>query len=237
MSERQLRIEGVTLVRKDAARGARTILNEVSATFSGGQVCVVTGATGAGKSSLLHILAGLLRPTAGTVYAGQTPVSRWVAGHRDRWRRTVGIALQAPHLLDDLSVVENVMIPLIPRFTRLGRAEARARAALAEVDAEPLATAAVSGLSGGQRQRIGLARAVVTRPDYLLIDEPTAHQDDAGAQKVAALLTSAKDRGAVVIATAHDPRLVDCGVADQRFHLADGRLAPIDGTHEKVDSP
>ncbi|MEM7676423.1 MAG: ATP-binding cassette domain-containing protein [Myxococcota bacterium] len=224
MSERQLRLENITLVRTDA-RGERTILNEASATFDGGQVCIITGATGAGKSSMLHVLAGLLRPTSGTVYAGQTPVSRWVAGHRDRWRRTVGIALQAPHLLDDLTVEENVMVPLVPRFTRLERARARAHDALAEVDAQTLAAARVFGLSGGQRQRIGLARAVVGRPDYLLVDEPTAHQDDSGAAIVAQLLTAMSAKGAVVVATAHDPRLVDSGIAHRRFHLSDGQLS------------
>ncbi len=229
---RSLRCEDVSLVLTDAARGERTTLDRVSVSFEEGRAAVVTGATGAGKSSLIHLLGGLLRPTSGTIYAGRTPVSRWVAGHRDRWRRTVGLALQAPNLLADLSVLENVMLPLVPRFSRLEKARERALAALAAVGADDLAPAPITTLSGGQRQRVALARAVVGRPDYLLADEPTAHQDDAGAEFVTGVLRAARDRGAVVVATAHDPRLVSGGLADVRYHLAAGRLERIDEVRE-----
>lgn len=223
----QLRCDEVSLVRDDRGRGRRALLDEVSVTFEGGEVALITGPTGAGKSSLIHVLGGLLRPTSGAVYAGQTAVSRWVAGHRDRWRRTTGIALQAPHLLSDLTVLENVLVPLVPRFRRLEKARNRAEAALEEVGATDLAAAAVGTLSGGQRQRVNLARALAGQPDYLLADEPTAHQDNEGAANVARVLGAARDRGAVVVVTAHDPRLVECGVGDRRFHLANGRLQPV----------
>lgn len=221
-----LRCDAVSLVRNDATHGERTLLDAVTAAFYGGQVTLLTGPTGAGKSSLIHLLGGLLRPTSGTVYAGQTSVSRWVAGHRDRWRRTMGIALQAPNLLTDLTVLENVMLPLVPRFTRLDKARHRARLALEEAGASQLAGAAVATLSGGQRQRVALARAVVGRPDYLLVDEPTAHQDNAGTARVIDVLRKARDRGAVVVVTAHDPRLIDADLADQRLRLVEGRLLP-----------
>ena len=233
----RLRCEDVSLVRNDAARGPRTILDAVTVDFEGGSVALITGATGAGKSSLIHILGGLARPTSGTVYAGKTAVSRWVAGHRDRWRRTVGLALQSPVLLNDLTVLENVMLPLVPRLTKLHRARQRTLQALAEVGADDLAGASVSALSGGQRQRVGLARALVGRPDYLLADEPTAHQDDAGANRVVDVLAAVRARGAVVVVTAHDPRLVESGIADRRFHLVEARLeASTNDTPERSEA-
>lgn len=222
-----LRLDAVSLVRRDPGGEERTLLYDVSAELPSGQVTVITGATGAGKSTLIHILGGLLRPTSGAVFAGQTAVSRWVAGHRDRWRRTVGIALQAPSLMTDLTVLENVLLPLMPRLTRLEKARAWAQQALADVGAEALAATRAAHLSGGQRQRVALARALVGRPDYLLADEPTAHQDATGARRVIDVLAAARDRGAVVVVTAHDPRLVECGLADQRLHLADGRLGAV----------
>ena len=221
---RRLQCDAVSLVRSAPGRGERTLLDEVSATFPGGQIALITGATGAGKSTLIHVLGGLLRPTSGTIYAGDTAVSRWVAGHRDRWRRTVGLALQSAHLLGDLTVHENVLLPLVPRFRRLERARARVEQALQAVDADALSRAPVGTLSGGQRQRVALARAVVGEPDYLLADEPTAHQDNDGANRVIAVLDAARARGAVVVVTAHDPRLIEGVGPDQHFHLADGRL-------------
>jgi ABC-type lipoprotein export system ATPase subunit len=219
-----LRCQDVTLVRSDAGRGQRTILDAVSCTFEAGTVGLLTGATGAGKSSLIHLLAGLLRPTSGEVYAGQDPVSRWVAGHRDRWRRDVGVALQAASLVDELSVLENVMLPLIPKLSRLKDARSKAEAALEAFDVQGLAAAAVGALSGGQRQRVGLARAIGGTPKYLLVDEPTAHQDAAGTEVVITQLKVARERGAVVVVSAHDPRLIEARVADSHLHLEDGHL-------------
>lgn len=220
----QLSCHDLTLVRSDAGRGTRTILSSVNCAFTGGALSLITGATGAGKSSLIHLLAGLLRPTSGEVRAGAQPVSRWVAGHRDRWRREVGVALQSPTLLSDLSVLENVMLPLVPKLKRVGEARARAHEALEAFGAQELAAASVGALSGGQRQRVGLARAIAGQPAYLLVDEPSAHQDAEGAERVMAQLSLARDRGAVVVVSAHDPRLIEAQWADARWHLEGGAL-------------
>ncbi len=220
----QLRCQDLTLVRSDAGRGTRTIVKDVNCTFSPAAISLITGATGAGKSSLIHLLSGLLRPTAGQVFAGEAPVSRWVAGHRDRWRKDVGVALQSPQLLSELSVLENVMLPLVPQRRRVQQARAEAQAALEAFGVQGLAGAQVGALSGGQRQRVGLARAVAATPSYLLADEPTAHQDAEGADVVMTQLSQARSRGAVVVVTAHDPRLIDAAWADVRWHLADGAL-------------
>lgn len=216
--------KGVSLVRSDPGRGERAILEGVDARFDPGRIGLVTGPTGAGKSSLLHLLAGLLRPTAGEIFAGEDAVSRWVAGHRDRWRRDVGTALQSPHLLPELTVLENVLLPLVPKRGRAAEARAAARAALARLDVEGLAGSPVGALSGGQRQRVALARALAGAPRYLLADEPTAHQDAGGTEVVLAALAAARAAGAVVVVTAHDPRLVDADLADDRWRLVEGRL-------------
>lgn len=214
----------VTMVRSDPGRGERTILSEVDCEFLPQQVGLVTGATGSGKSTLLHLLAGLLRPTAGEVFAGAAPVSRWVAGHRDRWRRDVGVALQAPNLLPELTVLENVMLPLVPKLRAADEARVKARTALEALEISPLAGASVGALSGGQKQRVALARAMSGGPKYLLADEPTSHQDAAGAQVVMRALSAARERGAAVVVTAHDPRLVDAPLADARWYLEGATL-------------
>jgi putative ABC transport system ATP-binding protein len=222
-------MEGLATRRLELVYGAsagspRTVLRDVSAEFPRGGLSLVTGATGAGKSSLLHLLAGLLRPTAGEVLADGAPVSRWAVGYRDRWRRRVGIVFQSANLFSGLSVLENVILPLIPRGRSLAALRAAGHEVLAELGLADLAGASADRLSGGERQRVALARALVGRPDFLMADEPTAHQDPGNAARVLQVLAACRTRGAAVVVAAHDPRVVGAGVADRRWHLAAGRL-------------
>jgi ABC-type lipoprotein export system ATPase subunit len=196
----------------------------VDARFEPGRPALVTGATGAGKTTLLAVLGGILRPTAGTVRHGRDPVSRFTAGHRDRWRRQVGIALQSPHLIEGLSVLENVMLPLVPLARSAAELRDRAQRALEDVQCARLAGEDASRLSGGERQRVALARAIVSGPSILLVDEPTAGQDDAGVDVVRGVLARAADGGAVVVAASHDPRLESFAPAGDTWVVADARV-------------
>ncbi|MGD9611199.1 MAG: ABC transporter ATP-binding protein [Desulfovibrionaceae bacterium] len=200
------------------------ILKKIDVAFPPGTVNLISGATGAGKSTLLHLLAGLLRPTAGAVWAGGQPVSRWPADHRDRWRQQVGIVFQHLALVPDLSVAENLMMPLLPRGLTWSAMQAAIGQQLEASEMTDLATVPAGTLSGGQRQRAAIARALVTGPRYLLADEPTAFQDDRQAGRIADRLAHAARHGAVVVVCSHDPRLRQSSVVHHRFQLARGRL-------------
>ena len=100
--------KNVSLYCRRADGSERAILKRVNATLNAGQGIMVSGVTGAGKSTLLHLFAGLLRPSEGRIIVNGQPVSRWNTVHRDRWRRQVGIVFQQPHLLNELTVFENV---------------------------------------------------------------------------------------------------------------------------------
>lgn len=218
-----LRLDDVVLERRAPDGSIRRVIEGASARFEAGEIAVITGPTGVGKSTLVKLLATLLRPTSGVVWADDAPVSRHVALHRDRWRRDVGLALQDPHLIDDLTVVENLVLPLVPRTRDAAGAEAKARQALERLDIGTLAASRAGALSGGQRQRVALARALVGAPRFLLADEPTAHQDDAGVAVVLAALERARER-AVVVVTAHDHRVLDGLPQARRWRLEAGRL-------------
>ena len=200
------------------------VLDSVEAVFSPGAVSLVTGATGSGKSTLLHLLAGLLRPTAGEVWADGLPVSRWPSLHRDPWRRLVGIVFQHLALLPDLTVAENLLLPLIPRRITWSRMQAEVIRQIADAGLSALSDTPTSALSGGQRQRLAVARALVARPRFILADEPTAFQDDHHATQICAQLGTAARDGAVVVICSHDPRLKSSGKIDRRFHLASASL-------------
>jgi putative ABC transport system ATP-binding protein len=214
------------LVRRSAKGEERAILDGITAAFPAGAVSLIEGGVGSGKSTLLHTLATLLRPSAGEVVADGEPVSRWSPAHRERWRRQVGVAFQTPHLFEELSVLENVMAPLIPRGGGLARARERAEGALERLGMAPLALRRPGGLSGGERQRVILARAEVAEPRFLLADEPSAHQDADGLERVLEVLAQARARGAVVLVVAHDARVAEASLIDHRWTLRDGRLDP-----------
>lgn len=208
------------------------LLARVEAAFPPGAVSLITGATGSGKSTLLHLLAMLLRPTAGEIWADGQPISRWPAGHRDRWRRQTGIVFQHLALPPDLSVAENLILPMLPGNLGWSVMQSRIQAQLTALDLAELAGTPAGRLSGGQRQRTAIARAMVTRPRFLLADEPTAFQDDAHAELILARVAEAADAGAVVVVCSHDPRVRRFGGVERHFRLAAARLSvvsPADG--------
>jgi putative ABC transport system ATP-binding protein len=185
----------------------RPILRSVEATFSPGTFNLVTGQTGAGKSTLLHLLAGLLTPTAGEVWADGKPVSRWPSSHRSRWRRQVGMVFQNLALVPDLSVAENLLLPLIPRNMNWSDMQTAIDRQLAAAELSDLAAMPATALSGGQRQRLAIARALVGSPRFILADEPTAFQDDRQTARILDQLTTIASQGAIVVVCSHDPRL------------------------------
>jgi len=222
-----LACRNLTYAYSNGASSATTpLLRDIDAVFSGGRIVLISGQSGAGKSTLLHLLAGLLRPTSGEILADGQPVSRWLTAHRDRWRRRVGIVFQQDHLVNDLTVLENVMLPLIPRSGSPRYWRESSQNILARLNAGELVRQSVSTLSGGQRQRVATARALVDAPDYILADEPTAHQDLDNAQRLGHLLQQAAERGAVVVVAAHDRHVDEWLRVDQHLLLANGNLEP-----------
>jgi putative ABC transport system ATP-binding protein len=206
---------------------AVAVLEAIDAVFEPGTLTLISGPTGAGKSTLLHLLAGLLRPTAGEVCWGDQAVSRWHSAHKDRWRRQVGIVFQQQQLIGDLTVAENVLLPLIPRKISFQDQAAAVAGALRRLHLADKADRMAARLSGGERQRLAVARAIAPRPALLLADEPTAFQDDAQTESLIGLLAAEKERGAAVIVCSHDPRLRKAGGFDQRHRLVRGRLEAL----------
>ncbi len=156
---------------------------------------------------MLHLVAGLVAPRAGVVRIDGQDLSSLSASARDRFRgRTIGLLLQSFHLLDTLSVLDNVR--LARRLAGLPEDRARCRQVLEALDVAGLAHARPSTLSHGQAQRVALARAVVNRPKLILADEPTSSLDDESCERVAALVeTEAERHGAALVVATHDSRL------------------------------
>ena len=218
-----VRAERLILDVKDGT-AQRRLIDDVSFELSVGEAALLFGESGAGKSTLLSILACLRRPTSGQVVANGEPVSRFVAEHRDRWRRSVGYMHQRLHLFEELDALENVLIPALPLRAGVREYQARARSLLESLDVAASSGTPVGRMSGGERQRIAVARALLVRPPILLLDEPTAHQDDARCERILAAIDEARHRGAAVMIAAHDPRVQAWPGIAKVLRIENGRL-------------
>lgn len=188
-----------------------------------GQLLVLTGPSGSGKSSLLYLLSGLLTPDSGSVLWGGQDLARLAEGARDQWRRrNAGFVFQDFHLIDELSPIDNVLAPAWFGGFAIGQHRTRALALL-ERFAVPHDRRRASLLSRGERQRVALARALLFAPPVIFADEPTASLDAASGARVAAELRDlARHEGCTVIAASHDPALI--ALADRALRLERGAV-------------
>lgn len=201
----------------------RTVaLRGVSLSVDDGEVVAVTGPSGCGKSTLLHAACGIIRPQAGSVRLLGDDLADLDEAARSRLRRRrVGIVLQFGQLVPELSVLDNVALPLLLDGHHRAPARTAARKWLQRVGLDGEADAPTSELSGGQGQRAAVARALVTGPSLVLADEPTGSMDSrSGEQLLDLLVGSARDNGAAVVLVTHDN--VVAARADRELRLRDG---------------
>jgi len=205
--------------------GRTQALRGVSLELARGEVLAVTGPSGGGKSTLLHCLSGILRPEAGEVrYNGQRLDDLAEAPRTRLRRREFGIVLQFGQLVPELTVEQNVALPLLLEGHDRSAAGTAARTWLDRLEVGKLATALPGELSGGEAQRAALARALVTGPQVVFADEPTGALDTVGGEALLdVLLSTARERDASVVLVTHDNRVA--AHADREVVLVDGTFA------------
>lgn len=210
----------------DVAGQKLRILRDCTLNVAAGEIAAIVGPSGSGKTSLLMLLAGLERPTKGTIrIAGEDLGKLSEDGLAQFRRRHVGIVFQSFHLIPSLSALDNVCLPLeIAQPNRpLGEVRTAAAAALEAVGLGGRLHHRPSALSGGEQQRVGLARAMVTRPALLLADEPTGNLDQrTGAIVIDLMFDMARQQGTTVVLITHDPSLA--ARADRVFTMTQGDL-------------
>jgi putative ABC transport system ATP-binding protein len=210
-----------------ASAGPVNILGGIDLVVGAGEAIGIVGPSGSGKTSLLMVLAGLERATGGDVVIAGTRITGLNEDALARFRRdTVGIVFQAFHLVPTMTALENVALPLELAGHR-GAAEI-ARDSLASVGLAHRLTHLPGQLSGGEQQRVALARAFAPRPRLLLADEPTGNLDAATGRAVMDLLFDMQARlGTTLFLITHDPVLA--ARCRRRIHIADGRVARVEG--------
>jgi putative ABC transport system ATP-binding protein len=199
-------------------------LDGVDLSICPGEYVAISGPSGCGKSTLLSILGLLDSPSAGDYTLNGRPVAQLSQSHRARTRnREIGFIFQSFNLIGDLTVYENVELPLVYRGMRSAERLMRVTEALEKVDMAHRAKHVPSQLSGGQQQRVAVARAVAGQPAILLADEPTGNLDSKSGASVMELLQTLHDEGSTICMVTHDPRYAQH--ARREIHLFDGKCS------------
>ena len=199
-------------------------VTHVSVEVGQGESVALMGPSGSGKSTLLNLIAGLDRPTSGTVRVGDVQVGELSETGLARFRRRqVGMIFQFFNLLDDMTVADNVLLPAQLAGVPAARARARLDELLAALRIGKHRNAYPARLSGGERQRVAIARALVNRPPLLLADEPTGALDSATGDEIGELLLDLNRAGQTLILVTHDPALA-ARYARRVIRIVDGQI-------------
>lgn len=221
-------LETVTKIYNQDKVDETVALKDISLSISRGQVVALTGPSGSGKTSLLSLVGCMARPTSGKITIdGQNVVKlpeRFLTKVR---RESFGFIFQQFHLLKDLSVLENVLLPLYP--TNIGPVEMKKKAGniLVNLHIDHKARLPVKQLSGGEQQRVAIARALINEPQVIIADEPTAHLDERLAKNFLSIVGRLQQQGKTVIIATHDPLVFSHELVEVTVHMRNGRVAEV----------
>jgi len=204
-------------------RGSEIVkaLDNVSFSVNSGQFIAITGPSGSGKTTLLHILGCLDKPTSGDVYIDNKPVSKMTENELDNIRRLkIGFVFQQFYLLPELSVIENIKLPLLFSGNPKRIEEEYIDEILNFLGILKRKKHKPNQLSGGEMQRVAIARALVNKPEFILADEPTANLDSENGMKIFELLIKLVEKSITVIVVTHNNELAN--MAQKKIVLKDG---------------
>ncbi|MBO5470280.1 MAG: ABC transporter ATP-binding protein [Lachnospiraceae bacterium] len=222
-------LEHITKTYNRKKTNAFTALKDVSLTIGDGELVAIMGKSGAGKSTLLHILACIDTYDEGDYRLGEQEIRNLSEGRLARIRNEhIGLVMQDYALVEDFTVLDNVMLPLNLAKKKAKNRKQIALEALEKVEMRDLAKKKVSELSGGQKQRTAIARAIVNELDVLLADEPTGALDSENAETVMVLFRKINEEGTTVVIVTHDGDLAQC--CDQIIEIKDGEITTEEQT-------
>ena len=198
-------------------------LNGVSMEVKDGEFVAIMGPSGCGKSTLLNILGLLDNPTSGDYYLADREVGHLKEKERTQVRKgNIGFVFQSFNLIDELTVQENIALPLLYMGVPKQERQRRVEEAMARMDIMHRSRHYPRQISGGQQQRTAIARAIVTRPKLILADEPTGNLDSKNGKEVMGLLSELHREGTTIVMVTHSQH--DAGYADRIIHLFDGHV-------------
>jgi len=210
-----------------------TALKTVNVEIQEGEFVALMGPSGCGKSTFLHITGMLDNPTDGEYYFKGTEVSKYSEKKRANLRKgNIGFVFQSFNLIDELTVFENVELPLLYLAVSAGERKRRVNEILEQLEIVPRKNHFPRQISGGQQQRVAVARAIITNPKIILADEPTGNLDSTHGDEVMKTLVDLNESGTTIVMVTHSPAYAD--YAHRVIHLFDGHIV-TENLKEKYD--
>jgi len=210
-----------------------TALDEVNLTIEKGEFTSIMGPSGCGKSTLLHILGLIDNPDGGKYWFLDEEVSSYSERQRANLRKeNIGFVFQSFNLIDELTVYENVELPLIYTKTPAAERKAKVETVLERMDMGHRNKHFPQQLSGGQQQRVAVARAIVNQPNLILADEPTGNLDSENGEEVMKILSGLNDEGTTIVMVTHSPE--DAAVGKRIVRMLDGKIISESANTERT---
>ncbi len=218
-------LEGVNKIFNRQQPDELTALKDITIDINPGEVIALTGPSGSGKSTLLSLCGCMARPTSGMITLEDRQISRLPEKFLAKIRRDrFGFIFQQYNLLRDVSVLENVLLPLYPTGMSIKEMRRSADDVLQRFDIQQLAAKKIKFLSGGEQQRVAIARALINQPDIIIADEPTAHLDSHLASELLEIFKSFAREGKNLIIATHDPFVIHSSLVLRQIDLRFGLL-------------
>jgi len=202
------------------------VLSDINLTIAKGETVILKGVSGSGKTTLLSLIAGLDKPTSGTLLIENEPIHKLPDAFASKLRASkIGMVFQHFNLIEHLNVAENVMIPLIPHGLSMKEINQKVEGALILANIDHKAKVESGRLSGGEKQRTAIARALVSEPEIILCDEPTANLDRENSLKFIAILKTLHEEGKTIVVATHDPLFEGLDFAHRVVPMVDGKIS------------
>lgn len=203
-----------------------TALNNINIEIKEGELVVLKGASGSGKSTILSLIAALSKPTSGEVIVDENRVSKLPDNFASDFRRdNIGFVFQKYNLIPTLSVKENIILPLLPMNLHVKEIQEKLSRVLKMFHIEHKANQLVKNLSGGEQQRVAIARANINAPKIILADEPTANLDEKLSLHFIDMLKELKAEGKTIVIATHDPLFFGLDIVDKEIEIHQGVLS------------
>lgn len=218
-----IELKNITKIYEESKESSVAALKNINLTIKEGELVVLRGASGSGKSTILSLIASLAKPTSGEVVVDELRVSKLLDSFASAYRRdNIGMIFQKYNLIQSLSVSENIILPLVPLNLHPKEVEAKLESVLEKFHIAHKASALVKNLSGGEQQRVAIARANINNPKIILADEPTANLDEKLSLHFIEMLRELKRDGKTIIVATHDPLFFDLDIVDRVLEINHG---------------
>lgn len=220
-----IELKNITKIYEANKNNIVTALNNINLTIKEGELVVIKGASGSGKSTILSLIAAISKPTSGEVIVGTNRVSKLPDNFASDFRRdNIGFVFQKYNLIPTLSAKDNIILPLVPLNLHVKEIEDKLERVLKMFHIEHRASGLIRNLSGGEQQRVAIARANVNNPKIILADEPTANLDEKLSLHFIEMLKELKRDGKTIIVATHDPLFFDLDIVDRVVEIHQGVL-------------